>query len=277
MGKNSKIEWTDHTFNPWTGCTKVSPGCDHCYAEAWSRRSGVVEWGNHARRRTTAANWKEPLKWNAAAKTFMQEHDRRPRVFCASLADVFDNQAPACWRDDLFGLIQECRWLDWLLLSKRPQNICKMLPLDWQEGYRNVWLGITTEDQERFDQRWPHLEEIPARIRFISYEPAIGPLRLPKRGPWPDWLISGGESGGGARPVDPQWVRGVIADCRRHGVAPFHKQWGNYASNPLVTEQGLTIDEVKRIDTYGKGGGLVDGSLVREFPSRRRAADRDAA
>jgi protein gp37 len=101
MGEKSKIEWTDHTFNPWTGCTKVSPGCDHCYAEAWSRRSGIVEWGNHPRRRTTSANWNEPVKWNAAAKIFKQEQGHRPRVFCASLADVFDNQVPAAWREDL--------------------------------------------------------------------------------------------------------------------------------------------------------------------------------
>jgi protein gp37 len=269
MGEKSKIEWTDHTFNPWTGCTKVSPGCDHCYAEAWSRRSGIVEWGNHPRRRTTSANWNEPVKWNAAAKIFKQEQGHRPRVFCASLADVFDNQVPAAWREDLFRLIQACRRLDWLLLTKRPQNMRKMLPADWGDGYRNVWLGTTAEDQAHFDKRWPYLRDVPARIKFISYEPAIGALRLPKKGLLPDWLISGGESGGGARPIDPQWVRDVLADCRRHGVAVFHKQWGTYASNPLVVEDGLDVAAAKVVDSYGKGGGLLDGELVREFPQRR--------
>jgi protein gp37 len=143
--------------------------------------------------------------------------------------------------------------------------------------YRNVWLGITAEDQERFDQRWKHLKAVPAAIKFISYEPAIGPLRLPKHGPLPYWLISGGESGLGARRADPQWVRDIIADCRRSGVIPFHKQWGTFASNPLVAEDGLTAAEAELIDEYGKGGGLVDGAIVREFPVQGRGADRKAA
>jgi protein gp37 len=140
-----------------------------------------------------------------------------------------------------------------------------------------VWLGTTAENQTYFDQRWKHLQNIPALIKFISYEPALGPLRLPKHGPVPDWLISGGESGGGARPLDPQWIRDIIGDCRRKGVAPFHKQWGTYSSNPLVVQQGMSIAEVKAIDKFGKGGGLVDGVLVREFPMRPQSANRDAA
>ena len=108
-----------------------------------------------------------------------REHGHRPRVFCASLADVFDNQVPSAWRQDLFALIAECRRLDWLLLTKRPQNISKMLPSDWGDGYRNVWVGVTAEDQIRFDQRWTDLQKIPAVIKFVSYEPAIGPVRLP--------------------------------------------------------------------------------------------------
>jgi protein gp37 len=277
MGENTQIEWTDHTFNPWMGCTNVSPGCDHCYAEALARRFGHAQWGNHPRRRTSKSNWRKPIAWNAKAKAFKREHGRRQRVFCASMADVFDNQVPSEWRQDLFELIRECRRLDWLLLTKRPQNILKMLPSDWGGGYRNVWLGVTAEDQKRFDQRWPYLEAIPSRIKFISYEPAIGPLRLPKRGPLPDWLISGGESAVGARPADPQWVRDIIADCRRGGVARFHKQWGTYASNPLVADEGLTAAEAERVDKHGKGGGLVDGELIREFPSRGSTADRAAA
>jgi protein gp37 len=280
MGENSKIEWTDHTFNPWIGCQHVSPGCDHCYAEAQNNfcKWNGGSWGPHApRTRTSDANWKKPIKWNADGKSFKKEHGHRPRVFCASLADVFDNQVPSAWRHDLFALIRECRRLDWLMLTKRPENILKMLPSDWGGGYRNVWLGVTAEDQRWFDRRWKHLQNIPAAIKFISYEPAIGPLRLPKQGPFPDWLISGGESGGGARPLKPRWVREVIADCRLRGVAPFHKQWGSYASNPLVVEEGLTAAEAKRVDTYGKGGALVDGELVRECPSHRRDADRAAA
>jgi protein gp37 len=201
MGKNSKIEWCDNTFNPWIGCQKVSVGCYHCYAEAMmDHRYGKVEWGPHgARKRTSEGNWKKPVKWNTEAGAFNREYGHRPRVFCASLADVFDNQVPSEWRKDLFALIRECDRLDWLLLTKRPENILKMLPSDWGDGYPNVWLGITGEDQLRFDQRWTRLQKIPAVIKFVSYEPAIGPVRLPADGPVPDWLISGGESGGGAR------------------------------------------------------------------------------
>jgi protein gp37 len=190
--QNSKIEWTNHTFNPWIGCQHVSPGCDHCYAEAMmDKRYGRVEWGPHGdRKRTSDANWKQPLNWNHHARKFEREHGHRPRVFCASLADIFDNQTPVKWRGELFALIQECRRLDWLLLTKRPENISKMLPPDWGDGYRNVWLGATAEDQKWFDRRWPVLRRIRAVVKFISYEPAIGPLRLPKHGPFPDWLIS---------------------------------------------------------------------------------------
>jgi protein gp37 len=266
--ENSKVEWTDHTFNPWIGCQHVSPGCDHCYAEAMmDHQYGKVEWGPHGeRKRTTEANWKKLVKWNATARAFKREQGHRPRVFCASLADVFDNRVPPEWRRDLFALIRECKRLDWLMLTKRPQNITKMLPPDWGDGYRNVWLGVTTENQTYFDQRWKHLQNIPALIKFISYEPALGPLRLPKHDPLPDWLISGGESGGGARSLNPQWVRDIIADCQNRDVAPFHKQWGTYKSNPLVAEQGMSIEDAKALDNHGKGGGLIDMKLVREFP-----------
>jgi protein gp37 len=180
---------------------------------------------------------------------------------------VFDNQVPSSWRIDLFALVRKCDGLDWLILTKRPQNILKMLPSDWSDGYPNVWLGATAEDQEHFEQRWKHLQKVPATVKFISYEPAIGPFRLPGHGPFPDWLISGGESGGGARPVNPQWIRDVIADCRHRGVAPFHKQWGAYRNNPLVVEKRMTLKQAERMDQSGKGGGLIDGELVREFPS----------
>jgi protein gp37 len=269
MAEHSRIEWTDHTFNPWTGCTKVSPGCDHCYAEGWSKRSGHVKWGNHPRKRTTADYWKGPRIWNARAELFFAAHGRRQRVFCASLADVFDNQAADEWRADLFALIQACPMLDWLLLTKRPQNIRRMLPGHWADGYPNVWLGTTAEDQERYGQRWPHLAAVPAVVRFVSYEPAIGGLRLQADGPYPDWIICGGESGGGARPMRPQWVRDIMADCRRLRVAPFMKQWGVYANNPLVVEQNLDPAAVRERDPYGKGGGLIDGRLERHFPTPR--------
>jgi hypothetical protein len=135
-------------------------------------------------------------------------------------------------------------------------------------GYSNVWLGTTAEDQTRFDMRWKRLKKIPAIVRFISYEPALGPLRLPSNGPLPDWLISGGESGPGARPLKPRWVRDVIRECRHRGVAPFHKQWGSYQNNPLVVEQEMTAREAQEIDAEGKGGaGWSMESSFAIFPS----------
>jgi protein gp37 len=199
-----------------------------------------------------------------------REDGRRPRVFCASLADVFDNKVLPEWRHDLFALIRRCRRLDWLLLMKRPQNIAKMLPPDWySHGYPNVWLGITAEDQKHFDQRWAQLSMMRAVVKFVSYEPALGPLRFPNVRPLPDWVISGGENGAGARPLKLQWVQDIFADCGRYGIARLHKQWGHYGNNPLVAQDGLTIKEARQRDPHGKGGGLVGGKLIREFPVPR--------
>jgi protein gp37 len=202
-------------------------------------------------------------------------------VFCASLADVFDNQAPKTWRADLFRLIRETPELDWQLLTKRPQNIARMLPADWGEGYPNVWLGITAEDAERFRIRWPIVSRVPAARRFLSYEPAIAPLGtidIRKANCLPDWIICGGESGGHARMMHPAWARHVRDQCCALGIAFFHKQWGTYWSNPLVQEGGLLLAEAERCDprTNGKGGALLDGRLHRGFPGERCAVNQRA-
>ena len=278
MGARSKIEWTDSTFNPWVGCTKVArargapSACDFCYAEKWAKRSGQVEWGDHPRRRTTEAYWQNALRWNSRARSFQAEHGRRQRVFCASLADVFDNQVDPAWRADLFDLIRACDQLDWQLLTKRPQNIRKMLPADWNDGYPNVWLGTTAEDARAYRQRVPHLLKLPAAIHFVSYEPALGPLGpLGIDGHSPDWVIIGGESGVRSnviRLTNPKWVRDAIAECQRVGAAPFLKQWGTYRNNPCVVEDGLTEQQAMVIDPpeNGKGGGKLNDRLWRDFP-----------
>ena len=196
MSDTTAIEWTatrlpdgtvlpGYTSNPWLGCTKISPACDNCYAEGWAKRSGLVKWGAHEdRRRTSAANWKKPLKWNReAAATGI-----RRKVFCASLADVFDNHRSIQpeWRDDLWALIRATPYLDWLLLTKRPGNISQMLPPDWGDGYPNVWLGCTIANQEEADRDIPKLLATPAAIRFISAEPLLGPVDLQPWLAWPD-------------------------------------------------------------------------------------------
>ena len=230
MAEKTEIAWCDATFNPWIGCQKVSAGCDNCYAETQNkfRKWNGGEWGPHApRKRTSAQNWRGPLAWNVHHDEFFAQHGRRRRVFCSSLADVFDNQAPVGARDDLWALIAETPKLDWLLLTKRPENIRKMLPALWPDKFQNVWLGVTAEDQAAYDRRWPILRDIPAAVRFISYEPAIGPLWVlgeDQHSIMPHWLICGGESGAGYRDMPTSWVSDIGWICRANGVAFFFKQ-----------------------------------------------------
>src|SRR5690606_20203576 len=206
MADKTLIAWTDHTFNPWMGCTKVSEGCRNCYAATLTKnRMGLDLWGpTKKRKRTSETNWKKPIQWNRKA-----EVEKKPRrVFCASLGDVFED-TPECnfWRNDLWNLIKSTPWLDWQLLTKRPQNIKKFLPDDWGEGYFNVWLGTSIENN-RVAYRGPILTSVPAIVHFVSYEPAIGPLDQLDLTDI-EWLIYGGESGPGYRDHDIQWARDI--------------------------------------------------------------------
>lgn len=217
MVKNSNISWTNHTFNPWVGCTRVSPACDFCYAEQWARQSGHPELWDGERRRTKT--WGDPVKWNKEAGITGE----RARVFCASLADVFDNQIEPQWRTDLFNLIRRCENLDWLLLSKRPQNMEKMLPEDWGNGYPNVWLGSTVENLKEAERRIPVLRATPARIHFLSCEPLLEDISgIDFEGI--DWVICGGESGPKRRPFDIRWAEALHAQCVADGTAYYFKQ-----------------------------------------------------
>lgn len=174
MAQNSKIEWTTHTFNMVWGCTKVSPGCDHCYAETLSNRYGHACWGRGAPRRTFGEkHWAEPLKWNRAA----EKAGIRARVFCGSMCDWADPEAPPEEREKLWPLIRATPALDWLLLTKRPNLIPRYLPTDWGAGYPNVWMGTSVESQQQV-WRIDKLVRVPAVIRFLSCEPLLGPLDL---------------------------------------------------------------------------------------------------
>ena len=223
MADKTGIAWCDHTHNPWTGCTRVSPGCDHCYAEAISKRNTITfgSWEPGApRKRTGPANWRRPLAWDRAAELA----GVRRRVFCASMADVFDNQAPAAWRADLWALVRDCPNLDWQFLTKRPQLIARGLPPDWGDGYANVWLGTTTENQAEAERRIPHLRAIPAIVRFLSAEPLLELVRPELAGI--GWVIVGGESGPGSRPMARAWAESLIAQCDSEHVPVFMKQVG---------------------------------------------------
>lgn len=271
MGENSKIEWCDHTFNPWIGCQKVSPACDNCYAETMmDKRYGRVQWGPHGeRKRTSAAYWRQPFKWNKEAG----ERGARYRVFCASLADVFDNQVPIEWLLELWRLIAETPHLDWLLLTKRPENFRRLLP-PWLGCPDNVWLGVSIESANYW-YRYDEIASIPCRMRFISYEPALGPLEIAKHAtdarPLPDWIICGGESGPKARPMNPQWARDVRDQCMRLGIAFHFKQWGEWSPEPCGKSSGLRVMWTGSEEIYNNGkrasGRLLDGVEHNEFPS----------
>ena len=269
MGKNSAIEWCHHTFNPWVGCTKVSPGCDGCYAEAWAKRTGHPELWDGERRLTSKSNWAQPEKWHHEAEAAGE----RRRVFCASLADVFDNKVPWEWRANLWTLIRRTWNLDWLLLTKRPMNIDEMLPAHWGDGYHNVWLGTTAEDAHYYRQRWGHLAAIPARVRFLSHEPALGPignLDLGRVGA-PDWVICGGESGPNARPMHPDWARSARDQCKAAGVPFLFKQWGEFrlADDSEIPEQfGTGCAQFRVMCSNGFVGEMNLASAFLHKPSR---------
>lgn len=247
MSESTIIAWTDHTFNAWMGCTKVSEGCRNCYAATLTKnRMGLDLWGNQSPRQVTKAPWGNVRKW---------DRDNSPGVmvdgpklcFTGSLMDWAED------RDDLieprrrmWELIRDCQNLHFQMLTKRPENIARFLPNDWGSGYENVWLGTTIEDM-RVAWRADHLRTIPAVVRFISYEPAIGPLHeIDLSGI--DWVIQGGESGSGYRPMPIEWARDMRAHCLASDVAYFFKQSAAYR-----TEMGIELD----------------GEIVRAFPRIR--------
>lgn len=245
MAEKTLIAWTHHTWNLAWGCTKISPGCKNCYADTLSGRYGFDVWGPQAPRRTFGAkHWAEPFKWNRQAKAAGERH----RVFCSSMCDNFeDHPTITAERAKLWPLIRQTPWLDWQLLTKRAERIKDNLPSDWDQGYPNVWLGVSIENND-YVSRADHLHTIPAVVRFVSYEPALGPLdKLNLEGI--DWLIYGGESGPGHRPENKQWARDIMARCEVAGTAFFHKQ----SAGPR-TEMGIELD----------------GQIVRNYPEPRR-------
>ncbi len=304
--KDSSIEWTDHTFNPVIGCTKVSPACDFCYAEVSTpARAMKIIWGvSEARHRTAASTWAQPLAWNRAHDKFFALHGRRQRVFCASLADVFDNQWDPAWRADLLMLIRSTPNLDWQLLTKRVGNVLPLLleaeellktqdrldGWDWLHDWTcgspppNVWLGATVVNQEEADRDIPKLLATPARVRFLSMEPLLGPVSLvphfaSRDGFGPDgqfsdrsglcgrlhWIIAGGESGPGARPSQLEWYRSLRDQCAAAGVAFLFKQWGEFGPSQYDVP-GTVPWPMQRVGKKA-AGHLLDGIEHNGFPS----------
>ena len=200
--EDSKIEWTDHTFNPWIGCTKVSPLCDNCYAEAQNERFGHDNWGVGKERRITKT-WGNPIKWDRAA----EEAGKPAKVFMASMADFFDNEVNPEWRKDAWNVVRDCVNLDWIILTKRLPNVPKMLPADWGPLYRHVTLCASMGTQAEIDRDYSRLLAMKYEHGFarvgISAEPLLEEVSMYQvLFAGLDWLIVGGESGPTRRPFE---------------------------------------------------------------------------
>jgi protein gp37 len=260
MGAETKIEWTTHTHNLWWGCVEDGPECDHCYARAFAKRTGHDVWGLGARRFFGQKHLDLPLKWNRDACL----SDEKARVFCGSMMDIGERRNDDVGREmdrvraAFWPLIEQTPWLDYQLLTKRPQNMAALVPPHWMnDGFpNNVWMGTTAGDQAGWDKRVKFLKRLPARVRFVSCEPMLGPITADLDGI--SWVIVGGESGGGSRATDLAWVQGLVEQCRIAGVPPFVKQFGakpQFGGNPIRLRSK-------------KGGDLTEipGNWPREFP-----------
>jgi protein gp37 len=278
------IAWAYYAFAPWIGCTQLSEACDFCYAIAWAHRFHYVDW-NGPPRRTSASYWRKPLAWDRQAALAGE----RRRVFCSELSDVFDNQVPTEWRDDLWRLIDQCRNLDWMLLTKRPQNIPKMLPDGWP--WPHVWLGVTAETQEWWDRRIRLLSSIPAPVHFVSVEPMLEPVDIGATSGI-DWVICGAEhaKAGKARPMELAWARSLRDQCRSADVAFFMKQICN-AGHPVAIDRWPEDLRVRQFPIRltmtvlnARGSGWSDANMPpgavyvgRQVRDRRTGAVRFAA
>jgi len=253
MAENTKIEWCDHSFNGWYGCTKVSPACKNCYAEKMAKRFLNIEWGKgKPRKKTSDEYWAKPIKWNEQA----QNRGIRYKVFANSMSDVFDEEVPDRWRTELFKLIKATPNLDWLILTKRikeAQAYYKENPKCYHIS--NIWLGATICNQYEAYRLIPTLITIPTAKSFISIEPLLEHISLKWSwidksegyreyiGKYVDWVIVGGETGAKARTINPDWVRSLKNQCQIANAPFFFKQWGKYQK-----------------------GALLDGKEYKEFP-----------
>lgn len=279
MGDKTTIEWTDATFNPWWGCTRISPGCDNCYAARDALRffPEAVLWDTKTRRVFGDKHWAVPLAWNARA----EKAGKRMRVFCASMADVFDN-SPGLEeeREKLWPLIRQTPWLDWQILTKRVGNVARMVPTSWLGWWPpHVWLGISVVDQVEADRDIPKLLELPVRIRWLSCEPLLGPVSvgpyLTRRHifgfdvlPGIEWVVAGGESGTHARPMHPDWARHIRNQCNAARVPFLFKQWGEWAPGQMAGKLERSYGDGTWSWRAGKhvAGRVLDGRTWDEYP-----------
>ncbi len=301
MAASTKIEWADSTANLWMGCTKLSPGCDHCYAEADSdHRKHRVQWGPHGARSYVKTGWNllRQMQRRAGNNNGVDpELGRKRRIFVNSLSDFFDNHRSIIWRHEAFRLFEACPDVIIMLVTKRPENVVRMVPASWltPNGWpQHVWLLASAEDQARYDHRWPILRDVPGvAVRGLSLEPLLGPIVL-RDLLHLDWAIVGGESGAGARPIHPAWVRDLRDQCSVADVAFLFKQWGDFLPEGQLDRDGFgwapgqdgrvhwwmpeplfgtVLPDAACSIRIGKGqaGRLLDNRTWTEFPLERAA------
>jgi protein gp37 len=286
MAEQTGIEWTDHTANFWWGCMKVSPGCAHCYAETLSKRYGRDIWGPAAttERWRTKGPWRDILRWDDKAGA----DGVRRRVFVQSMSDFFEEHPQLDeWRAEACAILAGLKHLDVQLLTKRPENVRRMVPAAWLRAWpAHIWMGTSIENQEQADKRISELLRIPANVRFLSAEPLLGPVDLAAAGAlWADlnghiirnvishginWVIAGGESGPKARPMHPTWVRSLRDQCQAAGVPFFYKQIGEWTTEyPGLGRHGQTYQHGMTFYKVGKhrAGRLLDGREWNEYPA----------
>jgi len=241
MAEQSGIGWTDHTQNFWWGCNKVSAECQFCYIAPIMRRGGYKPFDGPMRTK----NWSNPYRWNRKA----EGDDRRPRVFTCSMSDFF-HEAADQWRSEAWKVIEECENLDWLILTKRPERILQSLPRNWNDGYPNVWLGVTAGCSASL-HRVEQLITIPAAVRFVSAEPLLESVNFGPYLPQLDWVITGCERAkkGSRRIMDKDWVRDIDHQCKSHSVAHYFKQY-------YQDETGIPRED-----------GILDGVVRQEYPT----------
>lgn len=264
MGRDTEISWTDSTLNPWWGCAKVAQGCTHCYADTLANRYGFKIWGENADRRFFGdKHWNEPRKWNRDA----EKEGVRRRVFCGSMCDVAEDRHDLIEpRERLMKLIEECPWLDFQLLSKRPENYPRLFARWQRSGFpANAWAGASAAIQSEYERNIGYLRDVSAKTRFMSLEPLVGPIDC-KGVSEVDWIIVGGESGHGARPMHSDWVRSIRDQCQAAGVAFFFKQWGEYGPGCVNMTTGERVFRhfenkqqwINKASTWVNGGICVD-------------------
>lgn len=279
MRRTTGIEWTQSTWNPFSGCSKVSPGCKHCYAIPFAARlalMGQAAYQGLTRGTGPSAVWTGRVNmapnWQKKLGTF----DRTGQlVFVNSMSDFWHEHATAEMRRAVLEEMRKWPQHGFQVLTKRPENIQPMLDEMHEMGTlhgrlpENFWLGCTVEDQQRADERIPLITAVQARIRFLSVEPLLERVTLAGKLEGIHWVIVGGESGPGARPMEADWVRQLRDECAEAGVPMFFKQWGHWRNNPLALEAptGMTGAQwVELADGVGKGGSKLDGVEVKQLP-----------